>query len=291
MLGACCIRLLRHVHHEIRESLIQWVLFCDVGIGTVLSCPGVDVCIVVTVRADHQWRCTTWQTWWKAKILSKSIGMLDFQRLFHVIAWPCITAAQFEGPLTVNVARVLSLTVYGKSHTRNALGSPPSNLSTALPFWGWPGENHEHDRERSHIGSPVSRVKGFHAGPSRLGTGLKQPWNQTRTPIHIGFRSCTRLVSCLPTHLRPTMQWSLRWAASQRLPDADSSVVGLQTRGNRSWDRCEKTYTEGSFLKASLYKDWMAPQHLDGKNSISIDSIMQISWRASKQGREIAQTP
>lgn len=49
MLGVCWVCFLWHLHHEIRESLIQGVLFCDVGVGTVLSCPGVDVCVVITV--------------------------------------------------------------------------------------------------------------------------------------------------------------------------------------------------------------------------------------------------
>lgn len=49
MLGVCWVCFLGHLHHEIRESWIQGVLLCDVGVGTVLSCPGVDVCIVVTV--------------------------------------------------------------------------------------------------------------------------------------------------------------------------------------------------------------------------------------------------
>lgn len=49
MLGTCWICFLRHLHHEIRQSWIQRVLFCDVGIGKVLSCPGVDVGIVIAV--------------------------------------------------------------------------------------------------------------------------------------------------------------------------------------------------------------------------------------------------
>lgn len=53
MLDVCWIGLLGHLHHKIGEGLIQRVIFCDVRIRAVLSGPGVDVGVVVTIRADH----------------------------------------------------------------------------------------------------------------------------------------------------------------------------------------------------------------------------------------------
>ena len=83
------------------------------------------------------------------------------------------------------------------------------------------------------------------------------------------------------------IKWSLRRAASQLHPDTDSSVVGLQTRGNGSWDRCEKLTLKNHFWKPAYIRIGWLPSICMVKNSISVDSMTQLSCKASKQGREI----